>query len=157
MEITQEIMDVVESFELNEDAKQDAYVKLLESEEKEFTSTTHRDNYIRQLVFWTRSNEAAKEKNRARLLEDNQDLIRALYNSGNDEYAEDPVDIVEAEERMDAFLEILSDTYRRTFTRLYLDGLTPQEVADEEGVARNAIDQRVHNIKLLVKENFNGD
>jgi DNA-directed RNA polymerase specialized sigma24 family protein len=155
MRITQEIMDVVESFELNEDAKQDAYVKLLESDQREFANNAHRDNYIRQLVFWTRNNESAKEDNRARLLEENQDLIRDLYNSGTDEFAEDPAAVIEAEERMDNFLEILSDTYRRTFTRLYLDGLTPQDLADEEGVARNAIDQRVHNIKLLVKENFN--
>jgi len=156
MEITREIMDVVEGFELDEDAKQDAYVKLLESAvDFKFSDTAHRDNYIRQLVYWTRTNSSSKENNRKRIEEENAGALRDTYNSDKDEFSADPAEVIAAAERMDGFLEMLSDTHRRTFEKLYLDGLTPQEVADEEGVARNAIDQRVHNIKLIAKEKFN--
>jgi RNA polymerase sigma factor (sigma-70 family) len=153
MELTQDIIDVVEKFELNEDAKQDAYVKLLESELPDFETKTHRDNYIKQLVFWTRKNEESKLANRQRLIEENEREIRDIY-SQHEKYAESPDNLIQHAQALDEFLEDMSDTNRRTFERLYLDGLTPDELADEEGVARNAIDQRVHNIKKLVKEKF---
>ena len=155
MELTKEIIEVVESFELDEDAKQDAYVKLLESELPEFTTDAHRDNYIRQLVFWTRKNEQAKQSNRQRILEENEETIRDIY-CQNAEYDDDPADLVELEQELEEFLDTLSDTHRRTFEKLYLEGYTPEDLAFEEGVARNAIDQRVHNIKKLVQEKFNG-
>lgn len=156
MEITQEVMDVIEGFELDEDAKQDAYIKILEADDfPDFTSKTHRDNYIRQLVFWTRKNEYNKEANRRRIIDENEREIRDLY-AQYEEFAEDPSNILQHEQELNTFLEDLSDTHRRTFERLYLDGLTPAELAAEEGVARNAIDQRVHNIKKIVKEKFNG-
>lgn len=156
MELTKEIIEVVEKFELDEDAKQDAYVKLLEADElPEFSSKAHHDNYIRQLVFWTKKNEESKHQNRARIVEENADEIRDLF-CQNEEYAEDPSVLLEYEQTIEEFLSSLSDTNRRTFEKLYLEGYTPEDLAIEEEVDRNAIDQRVHNIKKLVKEKFNG-
>lgn len=149
MEITQELMDAVESTAFSEDQKQDFYVWVLEQDEGtlDLTQTPGRLKATVNKYMWNRAqNQKWVDDNRKRLIEDNEQLIRDIY-CQHEEYAEDPSYIMEAEEELEGFLYGLSDTNRRTFERLYLDGLTPQELADEEGVDRNTINQRVHNIK----------
>lgn len=85
--------------------------------------------------------------------ENSDEIIAALY--GPDDAAADPMEILMAEEEFADRIEGLSDTLKRVLQRIYLDGLTPEELAEEEGVARNAIDQRVHNLKKALKGEVN--
>ena len=157
MEITQELMDAVDKSAFSEDLKQDFYVWVLEAEDGSIDLDQKPGRLratVNRYIWHMASNEKWKEENRLRLLQENEQTVRDLYTQ-NDEYAEDPADIVGLDQSMKEFLGTLSDTYRRTFEKLYLEGYTPEDLAFEEGVARNAIDQRVHNIKQLVKEKFN--
>lgn len=156
MELTQDIIEVVEKATPDEDIRQDFYAQWLSLEDTpDMNDKNHLHNYIRQTLWWRRQNQINTEQNHARLIAENEQTIRDLY-TDNTEYADDPSDLIEHEQQVQQFVDELSDTNRRTFTSLNLDGLTPEEHAEEEGVARNAIDQRVHNIKKLVKEKFNG-
>lgn len=149
MLITREITDAVEATSFSEDQKQEFYVWLLEQDEELIDPDQSRSSLRRTInqYMWNRAqNERWVENNRKRLLAEKEDEIRDMLTQ-RQKYAEDPMLLRINEEGVEEFLLNLSDTNRRTFDRLYLDGLTPEELASEEGVDRNAIDQRVHNIK----------
>ena len=147
--ISQQVMDIVYGTKWDEDIQQDFFLFLLEND-IELTGT---DREVRKQVNKYMANRMHNgnwvEDNRARLVDANKERIRSIY-AQNAQYAEDPADILEQEENVKDMLAGLSDTNKRTLKKLYLDGLSPDELADEEGAARNAIDQRVHNIKKQI-------
>ena len=152
MELTQEIIDIAESRKWDEDIRQEVYLVLLESEDLvPPKDKDHLKNFLNKVYHLVLKNMKFKNDNRARLLIENEDTIRANLHREIDGFAADPCDIHAAVEGMQGRLEDLSYLNRQTLQRLYLDGLTPDELAAEEGVERNAIDQRVHNIKKILK------
>lgn len=139
----------------SEDEKQDFLLQCVE-EGLDFEGTPREIRRQVNTRMWNLArNQRWIDNNRERLLRENEQEIRDLYTQ-HEEYAEDPCELYEHEQQVEEFLASLSDTNRRTFEKLYLEGYTPEDLAFEEGCARNAVDQRVHNIKKLVKEKFNG-
>jgi DNA-directed RNA polymerase specialized sigma24 family protein len=148
--ITEQVITIVEDSKWPEDEKQDFYVYILENKLKlEGTDREVRRQVNRYMAF-RKQNQNWTENNRKRLLEENEQLVRDIY-TNYDDYADGPDKVIEAEEVLDEFMNNLSDVNRHTFQRIFLDGLMPEELAEEEGVARNAIDQRVHNIKKQIQ------
>lgn len=148
-------VQIVMDTNFTEDEKQDFLLHCIE-ENLDFEGTPSEVRKQINTRMWNIArNERWKDDNRERLTRENEQEIRDIY-SQHEEYSEDPSNLIEHEQELEGFLNSMSDMNRRTFERLYLDGLSPAELADEEGVERNAIDQRVHNIKKLVQEKFNG-
>lgn len=152
--ISQQVIDAVEETSYTEDQKQAFYLYLLENDVE-----LSEKNNVKKLVstwMWNRAkNERWIENNRERLRRENEDAIRDTFHQ-NEKYAADPAELYESEEYGVVVIDQLSDVQRNTFQKIFLDGYTPDELAAEEGVARNAIDQRVHTIKKLAQEKLNG-
>lgn len=149
--ISDEVIKAVDKTKWDEDEKQDFYVFLLEQGIELEGTTTDILKQVNKYMAFRKRNANFKELNRRRIHSDNIDLLRDLYTEGLRQMSEDPAYRLEFNDNAGTILDNMSDLNRRTLERLFLDGLTPEELAAEEGVDRNAIDQRVHNIKRQFK------
>jgi DNA-directed RNA polymerase specialized sigma24 family protein len=127
----------------DEDYLQDLYVEILERKEPVTLAW-----FIMRYPLLVLDSKR-KEFNRQEILKEMTDKAAGML--GDDEYYEDPADLLEHEQEVFNKLRDMTTTQLRTLGYLYLDGLTPEETAAKEGVERNAIDQRVHNIKRQLK------
>lgn len=146
MDITPHMIKYCEKHFKDDDLRQDLYVKLLEMDEPDEWD----DNWLTRMYTNLRIDQRRKEMRRREILTEFRDLV-ASSTTGHTGVAPDPADVLEHEEEMNQRLEELSDMQLNTLNELYFEGLTPEELAEKEGVARNAIDQRVHNIKKALK------
>lgn len=149
--ISEQVIAAVDKTKWDEDEKQDFYVFLLEQGIELEGTTTEILKQINKYMAFRKRNANFKESNRRRIHSENIDLLRDLYTEGLHQMAEDPAYRLEFGDNAAEILDNMSELNRRTLRALFLDGLTPEELAAEEGVERNAIDQRVHNIKRQFK------
>ena len=150
-ELTQNVMDVVESLNLDEDLRQDFYVAWLENEEP--APDFHSEHHVRAFVLAyynnLKKNRERNEANRARLIQDNKDaILRALGMEGE---AEDPGTTLGIQQKLEGILEEMSPLLRATLDRVVLGGETPEELAEDEGMNPNTIYQRVWQIKQQLR------
>lgn len=146
-ELTKEIIDFVQrqvKYGWDEDIAQDLYIEIMEHPDESIGT-----GWVYQKYQWMWRDRARKEKRRLEILDEIGE--QAANMRGPDEYADDPMDLLEFEEEVRDRLRGMSDTLLRTAEYIYLEGLTPDEAAAKEGIARNAIDQRVHNIKKQLR------
>ena len=146
MKITTTIRERVEKIVRDEDWRQDIYLKLLEMPEPtEAPSHGQLTIMYRNLLI---DSDRVRRRREEILEENNSDVACAL---GFGTQADDPAEVLQLKEKIVERLLSLSELQKRTLERLFLDGLTPEELAAEEGVERNAIDQRVHTIKTQLR------
>jgi len=144
MEITREMISFIEKQSWEEDLKQTVYLKILEA-----TPVPVHHGWIVSLYRNAWLDDMRKSTRQKEILEENVGAV--AENLGMRDTTSDPYDVLEAAEELHSRAESLSPLYAYTMVRLFFDGLTPEELAAEEGVDRNAIDQRVHNIKKALK------
>lgn len=149
-ELTQEIIDIVENTNLPEDIRQDFYVSWLESSEKEFEDKDYLKKYINAALHNDLVNMRAKDTNRRKLEEENDDLIRNTY--GYNDVGADPLDVLLAEELEDEMIGSLSDLEKEIYARVLGNGVPYKDVASELNMSEEAVRQHVSRIK----RKFNG-
>jgi DNA-directed RNA polymerase specialized sigma24 family protein len=153
MEVTQEIMDVIESMKVSEDERQDFYVHVLEMDEPD--GIKDMGQFLRKRMYNLSNNARWVESNRKRILEEHADDIRDLYGKGDDDYDPGPEEQYIREEIIEERLKLLSPLLEAT-ARMLLTGSTIEEIAKAEGMDTNAVYQRLHQIRKILEENKNG-
>lgn len=145
-EATQEVIDIVEAINVDEDIKQDFYVRWLASPEPNgiFDTREHLENFINNALSWMLKNSTRDEDNRRRLLLDNEDTVRAWADNGQ---SPDPLDVMLAEELRDELIGNLSDIERDIYSRILGEGQTYKEVANDLDMSVHAVEQHVYRIK----------
>jgi DNA-directed RNA polymerase specialized sigma24 family protein len=155
MQLTDTIIEYIEG-RLAEEFKQDIYIKILEMEGElpEFESPTDMGKWMTRLVQNHYGNVKFMEDNRARLMEENDDLIRSLY--GYNEENCDPLDELLALEEMEERINSLSPLLRDTFEAYYVEGRTPEEIAELTGDGIEAVRKRITRARDKVKGDNDG-
>ncbi len=145
MEITQALIEAVEA-RFTGDFKQDLYVKLLELEGElpQFETIIDLHKWLSSLAMNQYGNNAWKDHNRDRLMEENDSDIRNLY--GYDDAVADPLDIVLAAELEEEILSGLSDLELDIYGR-YNKGQGYQEIAWDLKMKEAAVRKHMSRIK----------
>jgi DNA-directed RNA polymerase specialized sigma24 family protein len=134
------MMDYCEKQPWDDDLRQDLYVKLLGMEDKVIDT-----NYLSRMYTNLRNNDKRNEERRAELISEHAEDIMLAFSL--DEPAMDPLDIMIQEEEVENKLKELSPLLRATLERVVVDGVSPEDLAEEEGTSANVIYQRVHEAK----------
>lgn len=134
-----------------EDIIQDTVVELLE----EGKVPTNPDR-VKEYVFSALKNNARdymkKEDRRAELLRDNREAVLMGFPQ---EQGDSPEAVVEAEESLEKKLKELSPLLRATLERTAIDGVTPEELAEEEGSDVKAVYERIRVARNILRGNDN--
>jgi len=149
-ELTQQIMDVVDSTKWPDDMKQDFYVRWLENEEgPTFENVYQIKSYCNQYLHNLKRNDNRLTRNRVRLeLENHEQIVRNL---ALDDHPDDPAEIVEAEEQILINLLSLSAVLKDTLIQYYIEGCTPEEIAKTNGENVEAVRKRITRARNLLK------
>lgn len=150
MELSDRVISIIESMKhVNEDAKQDLYVKWLE---QEGTLEGKSDSDIRSmasLYAWNiQSNENFKENNRRRLEDENAETIQNMFNMND--FEPDPMDVLEGEQEFERKLKLLSPLLEGTL-ELVNQGFNSSEIAEHYGCSENTVYQRLWQAKAILE------
>ena len=132
-----------------EDIVQDTYEEVLSSgvELLEPTAKTYIFGMIQDNCY----DYNDKSVNRDRLFADNVLEVRKNLGNQEDAVGHDPLDALIASEDMTGRLGALSPLNRDTLERIYIEGVDPATLAEEEGVTVDAIWKRVERLKKILK------
>lgn len=149
--ITEQIIAIVTRMKGDEDIKQDLYVKILEREnELVFIDDNHARNFLSLMYYHLWHNKKWVEDNRARLREENEDTIRALY-TNNQETIHNPLNVLMSQQEIVGKLKHLSPLLRQTLEKLSIMGHSAERIAKEEGTSPNVVYQRIHQARKLLE------
>ena len=147
-ELTQEVIDMAESQPWEEDLRQDFYVKWLESEKHDDEDIKNLRAYINTIYHNLRGSHIGVERRRRELEDENIEAItRELGLADN---ADDPMEVLIAEEHVAQTLKEMSPLIREAFDRVVIDGESPEDIAAQEWVDPNTIYQRVWKAKKIL-------
>jgi DNA-directed RNA polymerase specialized sigma24 family protein len=150
-ELTQEVIDVVEAANWPEDVRQDFYVKWLENEEEPtFTSVNQIKAYCGSFLNYMKSNADRVDRNRARLLQENAVHLEADLHVRQDVGA-DPMDLMIAEESIGIKLDSLSAVLKDTLTKHYVEGRSPEDIAEANDENVEAVRKRITRARNILK------
>lgn len=141
MEITQEMIEFAEGQKWDDDVRQDVYVILLEKADgymKKASVPQLMTSIYNLLVL----NGFRQDTRRKELVRENIQAIEMFH--GTDDVC-NPLEYLDAEALFDR-VRTLSPLLKKTFYG-YLDGVTPDQMAEHEKVDVNTIYQRIHAIK----------
>ena len=146
MELSNGIINVIEK-RFTGDFKQNLYMKLLELEGDlpMFITADDMNKWLSKVANNEFRNTRWQENNQARIMEDNADEIRQTF--GYDDVADDPMDILIAEEMQDTMEASLSDRERDIYERCLEDGMSYKQCAEQLGITEVTVRWHVHNIK----------
>lgn len=150
MDVTEPMIDYLESLNISNDLRQDVYENLLTRDEEDFEDEAHMKKWLLGAVSFTQMNDRRKEANRARLREDNEHEIRSNLHT-SEQFAADPLDSLMAEANLEDRLKHLSDMQRRVLSYMMVEGYTPEQIALREKTTSNVIYKRVHDIKTIMQ------
>ena len=150
MELSDRVIRVVESMKgLDEDSKQDLYVKWLE---QDGTLMNKSDSDIRNMAsiyaWHLSSNKEHVERNRRRLEDENAETIQNMFNMND--FEPDLMDVFIADEEFERKLKLLSPLLEGTL-ELMNQGYTSAELAEHYGVTENTIYQRIWQAKTILE------
>lgn len=148
MEIPQWMVAYMEEKSWDDDIRQDMYVRLLEMDDKQINKT-----YLCLMYSSLVANKASVDNRRAEIVQDNVNAIRSAL--GMDAEAADPMDVLELEEELSSALVGLSPVLFETLERAIINGESPEDLAEEEGVEPNTIYQRVWKVKQQLRGTTN--
>jgi len=151
-ELTDFIIEVVEKSRFPEDMKQDFYVAWLESEEElTFENKAHTASYIRGFINNLTNNNKKVEKNRVRLIMENADQIAADLHVRQD-FGIDPAEVVEFEQEILIKIDSLSAALRNSFIQYYVEGRSPEEIAETNNENVEAVRKRITRARNQLQE-----
>jgi len=150
VQVTQEVLDIVEKANVLEDVKQDFYIKWMEMEPLDFPTPGQLRAYVFLTMRHMAGNHLHKERNRKRLESDHyEDIVRGL---GLNYSPDDPAHLEEARGLILTKLDSLSPLLRMTLEMYYLDGRTPREIAEAfEGDTEEAVRKRITRARNITK------
>lgn len=151
MEIPNDIMEYVEScWRWDDDMRQDVYMKILD-----LPDGTEINKAWCVKVYENLKEDARKvEARRVELRRDNHALI--VSRLGLDSAADTPEGVLAAEAAATRILRELSPLLRATAEQHYMEGMTPEEIADAEGVDSAAIYKRLQRVRDHLKGAIHG-
>ena len=148
MQLQQWMIDYAEAQPWDNDLRQDLYVKLLEMDDKEINT-----DYLSR-AYTNMNTDKMRVESRRREIEDESVHYICLALGWSDLVA-DPMDQMIAHEEISMKLKELSPLLRATLERVMINGLTPEELAAEEGSKANAIYWRVNRAKQILRGDNN--
>ena len=143
-ELTQEVIDLVSRINLDDDIKQDFYVKWLEAEERTFSEGDLK-KFIGAVLFNILRNNWDQHKNRERLLTENEATIRSIF--GYDASGDDPLDVLMAMELANEILGGLSDLEQEIYIEALFEGSSYTDLAEKFNMTEEAVRKHVSRIK----------
>jgi len=150
MEIPTEIMKYCQScYKWDDDLRQDVYMKIMELPEGTEVNKAWCLTVYRHL--WTNRNFI--EGNRARLREENYDLI--VNNLALDKAADDPADTAESEDTILKHLDSLSAALQDTMIQFYFEGRSAEEIAETNNENVEAVRKRITRARKQLKGDTN--
>ena len=151
MNITEQVLDYIES-EFTGDLRQDLYVKILElpGDIPTFEAPLDLEKWVSKIAGNLYKNDRWTENNRARILENNEEDIRDVYDYNST--ADDPLDIVLADELRGQIMAGLSDLECDIFQRIMGRNENYKEVATALSMTEEAVRKHMSRIK----RKFNG-
>ena len=144
MQLQQWMIDYAEAQPWDNDLRQDLYVKLLEMDDKEINT-----DYLSR-AYTNMNTDKMRVESRRREIED-ESIHYICLSLGWSDLVADPMDQMIAHEEISMKLKELSPLLRATLERVVIDGVTPEEMAEEEGTSANVIYQRVHQAKAILR------
>jgi hypothetical protein len=154
MELTSDLMDIVENTNWDDDGRQDFYIKWLEKEgSMSFDSKSDLKRYIMAFYKNGMMHRARTETNRRRIEKENQEAITREL--GLDGQAADPCDLLMIGEEYEDIVTQLSPLIRRAYESVVINGESVEDVAVGGRTTPNVIYQRVHEAKRIIKEGIN--
>lgn len=151
MEITTTIHEYIDSLVPAGDFQQDLFVHLLEIDAPEFETKDDCEKWINIVIKNLKGNTLHKEYNRAKLMEENEDFIRDIYGYNNQ--AEDPMEILQAEELETELLGSLTELEKDIYGMVIAANLcTYKEAAEVLHITDGALRQHI----TRIRRKFNG-
>lgn len=151
MEITQDLLETINSMRFPDDLKQDLCVYLLERDEPlpEFANRWQLREYISVSLLHRRQNDDRKEMNRRRLLDENAEQVVQNLSLGRAE--NDPVEILSGQEDILIKLDSLSPLLRDTMIQHYVEGRSPEDIASIGNENVEAVRKRITRARNTLK------
>ncbi len=144
--LTQAVIDFVEQKHFDEDIAQDFYVKWMEHnlDIDAVEDSDHLTNILNGFLYGLLKNELSKTKNRNRLIAERAGDIANLYGYNNT--ADDPLDIIVAEELEAEILSSMSDLEQDIYGR-YQNGQGYPQIARDLIISEVAARKHMSRIK----------
>lgn len=149
MELTQDVVSIVNRANVPEDAKQEFYLKWLESEDKTFPTVGQLRAYIFNTLKHTSGNLRFTEINRRRIEQENHEAI--ISGLGLDESPDNPAEEVEMQDAILTKLDSLSAVLRETLVQYYVEGRAPEDIAEANGENVEAVRKRITRARNQLK------
>ena len=147
MELTKTTIAYVEKLKLDDDTRQELYLHLLEA--APLRNEKALPNYIwkvcRNLIGNARHTAAKREQ----LLRENEAIVRDNFYEDNQ--AADPMDFLSGTEDMAANWDALSPLVRDTMEMYYMGDMTVEEIAERQGVRRQAVYKRLRRGRAILE------
>lgn len=138
MQLTAEVIEAVDSLTQDEDVRQDVYVKLLELENPpELKNKTELRKWIATVCFHHKVDTIKAEARRQDIEETGGSTLQV-----SDADTADPMEYLTAEELVTK-IDDLSPLLYDTLSGVYIDGLTPAELAKDQDVTEDVIYKRI--------------
>ncbi len=153
MNITDDMYEYITRIVPNEDDRQDVFVQLLEipkDKEPTFTNEAMMKSWLYVVAKRQIGMRLKKEKWRDGLEADN--VVSLEQWSGVHGKEPSPEDVLDAEERMQEVIDLLSDRERDVFERIILDGESYEDVAGDMWISPGAVRQHVSRIKKKITD-----
>lgn len=148
MKLTTDLLDYCEgSLKWDEDLRQEVYVKILEAPD----GTVINKGWLVRVYENLRTDKHRQDNNQLRLREENYDAI--VQNLALTSPGDDPVDILTASEEIQERLDGLSPLLKTTLEAVVIEGMTPEDVAEEMDTTPNVIYKRIHDARHTLKGN----
>lgn len=146
MEIPQDILTYCEScYKWDDDVRQEVYMKIMSMPEDAEINKAWCLRVYANLFMDIRKVEG----NRTRLREDNYDLI--VRNLGLEGTDDDPHDIAAADQLILKHLKSLSALLRYTLVQYYVEGRSPEDIAEADNENVEAVRKRITRARNLLK------
>ena len=146
MEIPQDLLQYCEScYKWDDDRRQEVYVKILELED----GTEINKGWCVEVYQNLASNTRRDEENRTQLRADNYDAI--VRNLGLAGQADDPSGILESDDEILTKLDSLSAVLRDTLIEYYVEGRSPEDVAEANNENVEAVRKRITRARNQLK------
>ena len=142
----QRILDAItERFE--GDFRQDLAVQVLSNLDDlpKFETDEDLNKYLSKMASNQSGNDTWTRRNRERIMEENSEEIKQTYGYNNT--ADDPLDVLLADELEDELTGSLSDIEKDIYTRVLAQGEPYRDVATELGMTEAAVRKHVSRIK----------
>jgi len=151
MELTTRTINMAESLNWDDDLRQDVYVKWLEADDRplDIDTDSKLKAYLQEFYFNVKRGSDSKEKRRREIEQESVEAITRELGLADD--ADDPMEVLIAEEGIYDILKDMSPLIRGTFERVIVEGDSVEAEAEREKVSANTIYQRVWEAKQTLK------